>query len=69
MVHHFRSCCRPRGFTFRNLPAGSYRIAAVDDVLPGRSFDAAFLRPLVDRSTFVALAAGDKKIQNVTVPR
>jgi len=56
-------------FTFTNLPAGTYRVAAADDVEPVRMFDPAFLRSLVPRSTLLSMAAGEKKTQDVKVQR
>src|SRR6185437_3180449 len=42
-------------FTFRNLPAGEYYLAALQDVEPGAWFDPVFLQQLVPASMKLAL--------------
>jgi hypothetical protein len=54
-------------FTFRDLPPGDYRLATVFDPEPGSWNDSAFLQQLEGSSTAFALAAGEKKEQNVRV--
>lgn len=54
-------------FSFSDLPAGEYRLAAVSDVEPGRWFDPAFLRQLVGSSMAVTLGEGERKTQDLRV--
>jgi hypothetical protein len=54
-------------FTFRNLPAGEYRIAPVLDPEPGSWFDPTFLQQLDSGATRVSLGEGEKKEQNLRV--
>jgi hypothetical protein len=56
-------------FTFRNLPAGDYRIVALDDVEPESWFDPEFLRQLVPASVAVTLADGQTTVQDVRISR
>jgi hypothetical protein len=56
-------------FSFRNLPSGEYRLAAVVDPEPGQWFDPEFLRQLVVASTTVRLAEGESKSQDLRVGR
>ena len=56
-------------FSFRNLPPGEYRLAAVVDPEPGQWFDPEFLRQLVVASTNVRLAEGETKTQDLRVGR
>lgn len=58
---------RDGAFTFRGLPAGDYRIAAVTDMQQGEWLDPAFLEQLVPASVKVALGANEKKIQDLRV--
>jgi protocatechuate 3,4-dioxygenase beta subunit len=55
-------------YTFRNLPAGEYRIAPVLDPEPGSWFDPAFLQELENTSMRLSIAEGEKKEQNLRVP-
>jgi protocatechuate 3,4-dioxygenase beta subunit len=55
-------------FTFRNLPAGEYRLAPVLDPEPGSWYDAAFLQQLDTAAVRVTIAEGEKKEQNLRVP-
>jgi protocatechuate 3,4-dioxygenase beta subunit len=55
-------------FTFRNLPAGDYRIAPVLDPEPGSWFDPAFLQQLDAAAVRVSIGDGEKKEQNLRVP-
>jgi hypothetical protein len=54
-------------FTFRDLPAGSYRMTAVADADPGQWFDPAFLRLVIGASMSMTLADGETKTQDVRV--
>jgi hypothetical protein len=55
-------------FTFRNLPAGEYRLAPVLDPEPGSWYDPAFLQQLDNTALRVPIADGEKKEQNLRVP-
>ena len=55
-------------FTFRNLPAGDYRLVPVYDPEPGSWFDPAFLLQLETASVRVSIAEGEKKEQHLRVP-
>ena len=55
-------------FTFRNLPAGDYRLVPVYDPEPGSWFDPAFLLQLETASVRVTIAEGEKKEQHLRVP-
>jgi hypothetical protein len=55
-------------FTFRNLPAGEYRLAPVLDPEPGAWFDPAYLQQLDGGAVRVSIAEGEKKEQNLRVP-
>jgi hypothetical protein len=55
-------------FSFRNLPAGEYRLVPVYDPEPGSWFDPAFLQQLESASVRVTIADGEKKEQHLRVP-
>jgi hypothetical protein len=55
-------------FTFRNLPAGDYRLAPVFDPEPGSWFDPAFLQQLDGAAVRVSIGDGEKKEQTLRVP-
>jgi Carboxypeptidase regulatory-like domain len=55
-------------FSFRNLPAGEYRLVPVYDPEPGSWFDPAFLQQLETASVRVSMAEGEKKEQHLRVP-
>ena len=55
-------------FSFRNLPAGEYRLVPVYDPEPGSWFDPAFLQQLESASVRVSMADGEKKEQSLRVP-
>jgi hypothetical protein len=55
-------------FSFRNLPAGEYRLVPVYDPEPGSWFDPAFLQQLESASVRVSIADGEKKEQSLRVP-
>jgi protocatechuate 3,4-dioxygenase beta subunit len=54
-------------FTFRNMPAGDYRIAPVLDPEPGTWFDPAFLQQLDTNALRVPIGPGEKKVQNLRI--
>jgi hypothetical protein len=54
-------------FTFRNLPAGDYRLTAVTDVEPGEWYDPAFLSQLLTASIAITLTDGERKVQDLRV--
>ena len=54
-------------FTFRNLPAGEYRLTAVTDVEPGEWYDPSFLGQLVNASIPISVKDGEKKVQDIKV--
>jgi len=55
------------GFTFSDLPAGEYFIAALSDLDPLEWQDAAFLAQVVTAAIKVTLAEGEKKRQDLRV--
>lgn len=54
-------------FRVANLPPGDYLIAAVTDVEQGEWYDPSFLAQLVDASTKITLAEGEKKVQSLKI--
>jgi hypothetical protein len=54
-------------YLIRNLPAGNYLLAAVDDVEPGEWFDPAFLQRLAPSAIRLAIADGEQKAQDIRV--
>jgi hypothetical protein len=56
-------------FTFRNLPAGEYYLAAAEDIEPGAWFDPAFLQQLVPSSMKIAIDEGEHKAQDIRLGR
>jgi hypothetical protein len=54
-------------YAFRNLPAGSYLIAAVEDVEPGEWSDPTYLQGLAGGAIPITVSDGEKKIQDVRV--
>ena len=56
-------------FSFRNLPAGDYRLIAVVDPEPGEWFDPAFLDQVVGATMPVSLGDGERKVQDVRIVR
>ena len=52
-------------FTFRNLPAGEYRLAAITDAEPGEWFNPEFLTQLLATSFSISLAEGERKVQDI----
>jgi Carboxypeptidase regulatory-like domain len=57
------------GFTFRNVPAGEYYLAAAEDMEPGAWFDPAFLQQLVPSSMKIAIDEGEHKAQDIRLGR
>jgi hypothetical protein len=55
-------------FSFRNLPAGEYRLVPVLDPEPGSWLDPAFLDQLDSSATRISLSEGEKKDQTLRVP-
>jgi hypothetical protein len=55
-------------YSFRNLPAGDYRLVPVYDPEPGSWFDPAFLQQLETASVRVSIGDGEKKEQHLRVP-
>jgi hypothetical protein len=56
-------------YAFRSLPAGDYRLIAVEDVEPGQWYDPAFLKELLGASLAVSLAPGEKRTQDLRASR
>lgn len=54
-------------FTFHNLPAGDYLVAAVDDVEPGEWFDPAFLQRIAPAGIRVVVSDGEQKVQHLRI--
>jgi hypothetical protein len=54
-------------FSFANLPAGAYRIAAVVDIGPEELRDQALLEELLAASVAFTIADGEKKVQNLRI--
>jgi uncharacterized protein (DUF2141 family) len=52
-------------FTFRNLSAGDYMLAAIDDVEFGEWFDPSFLQRLLPTAMKIAIAEGEQKVQDI----
>ena len=56
-------------FTFRNLPPGEYRLAAITDAEPGEWFNPEFLTQLSTASIPISLAEGERKVQDIRQAR
>jgi protocatechuate 3,4-dioxygenase beta subunit len=56
-------------YSFRNLPPGEYRLAAVVDPEPDQWFDPEFLRAIVAASTPVTLGEGEARTQDLRIGR
>jgi hypothetical protein len=52
-------------YAVRNLPAGTYLIALVDDLEPDEWFDPAFLQRLAPAAVKVTIADGERKVQDL----
>jgi hypothetical protein len=56
-------------FTFRDLPAGAYKIAALEDAEPGSWFDPELLKQLNAAAISVTIGEGEHKTQDLRVGR
>jgi hypothetical protein len=56
-------------FTFTRVPPGDYLMAAVDDAEPGEWYDPSFLQRLAPAAVRVAIAEGEKKVQDIRAGR
>lgn len=56
-------------FSLANLPAGGYRLVALDDLEDGQWFDPNVLRELSGAALPIAIAEGENKIQDLRVAR
>lgn len=56
-------------YTFRDLPAGDYRLVTIEDAEPDSWFDPNFLRQLVGGSISVKIVEGEKKTQDLKVSK
>jgi len=56
-------------FTIRDLPAGNYQIAALDDLDPADLADPHFLEQVMPASIRLALADGEQKKQDLVIAR
>lgn len=54
-------------YTMANLPAGTYRIAAVTDIAPGEERDVTLLQELLAASIQVVIADGEQKTQDIRI--
>ncbi len=54
-------------FSFRDLPAGDYKLIALDDAEPDSWFDLNFLRQTLGPAMSVAVVEGEKKTQDIRV--
>ena len=54
-------------YAFSKLPAGSYRLVAIDAPEPGQQFDPEFLAGLVADSSEITLVAGDTRAHDLRV--
>ncbi len=54
-------------YVFRDLPAGSYRLAALTDAEPDEWFAAAFLRKIAPASIAITIAEGEAKTMDVRI--
>ncbi len=56
-------------YVFRGLPAGSYLLAAVTDLEPGRLYDPAFLKALAGAAVPVTITDGGRQTQDIRLGR
>lgn len=56
-------------YTFRNMPAGDYLVAAAADLDNGGQYDPEFLKSLANASVHVVVAEGAKQTQDLRVAR
>lgn len=54
-------------FSFRDLPAGDYKLIALDDAEPDSWFDVNFLRQILGPAMSVTIVEGEKKMQDIKV--
>lgn len=54
-------------YGFRDLPAGDYKLIALDDAEPDSWFDQNFLKELVVASMSVTIVEGEKKTQDIKI--
>jgi hypothetical protein len=57
------------GFTFKNLPAGEYLLAALTDFEEGQGFDPGFLSGLTNSAVKVTIVDGEKTVRNLTIAK
>ena len=55
-------------YVIRGLPAGEYRIAAVESPEPGQQFDPAFLTQIAPGAMTIRIGDGEKRMQDIRVP-
>ena len=56
-------------FAFSNVPAGEYWLAAATGLDANEWFDAGLLQQLTAAAIRVAIAEGEKKVQNIALPK
>lgn len=56
-------------FALANLPAGDYRLVALDDLEDGQWFDPAVLRQIAGGALLITLGDGENKTQDIRVSR
>jgi hypothetical protein len=56
-------------FSIRDLPAGEYFVAALDDVEPADLNDPKFLEAMVTASVKIVVVDGEKKVQDLRIAR
>lgn len=54
-------------YTFPNLPAGDYLLAALSDIEPGAQFDPSFLKELSTAAMRITIADGQRQTQDIRV--
>ena len=54
-------------YIVKNVPSGSYRIAALVDIAPGDANDPTFLEQLVSSSLAFAITDGQSKVQDLRI--
>jgi hypothetical protein len=56
-------------YTFRNIPAGDYLLAAVTDLEQGGQYDQEFLKSLLGASMTITLHDGARQTQDIRLAR
>jgi len=56
-------------YSLANLPAGGYRLVAVDDLEDGQWFDPSVLRQLAGAALAISIGDGENKVQDLRVAR